>query len=63
MKLSLRIQAALVIGGRGIRSFDYSRVRKQGKTTKRITREYSILAKFRYKLPFLVFVGLNFSGT
>jgi hypothetical protein len=51
----LPVQAALVIRGIAIRSFDYLRVRKQGKTA-----NSSICAKFWLKLTVLVIAGLNF---
>ena len=45
-----QVQAALVIRGLGIRGFDYSRVRKQGKTANSEGNLYPFLFSYVWKL-------------
>ena len=58
--LLIFIQAALVIRGLGIRGFDYSRIRYQGKTANNEGIN-TILVYFEAKMWVLVFADRNFS--
>ena len=57
----LHIQAALIIRGFAIRGFDYSRTKKQGKTTDNKGKN-TTLACFRLKMKVLVLADSKFLG-